>query len=161
MKLGPLLCSADGFIATRERILPDAFTDALYPSNAEAPLRPPAKWKVCCISIASLFLVVYPVSLHLPRVLHRMGVESEYAKTPILVAINEFVNIYALNPLLTRIVGHWLLEPRPDYIDTQPWKFLDQGFGTGRGSNWARLAFIFIFFYLPLLMLWADKERHF
>lgn len=158
VKLAPLLYSSDGFITAKDRTLPDAFTDALYPSNAEAPLRPPAKWKIVCITVASLFLVVFPTSLHLPRVLARMGVVNVYAQTPILVSISVFINTYALNPLVTRIVGHWLLQPRSSLMDIQPWKFFDQGFGISRWSNWGRLAFA-LAYYVPLLITWASNNN--
>lgn len=158
IKLQPLLLhSTNLYAAVQDRLLPDAFTDALYPSNAGAPLRPPAKWKVCCITIASLFLCVYPVGLHLPRVLDRMGITNQYGKIPFLVAINVFLNTYAMNPLLMSLVGHWLSQPRPAFYDVQPWKFFEQGFGAGPWSQPLRLVFSLLF-YGPLILAWALQQ---
>eukprot|EP00327_Prymnesium_parvum_P039425 CAMPEP_0195644738 /NCGR_PEP_ID=MMETSP0815-20121206/28556_1 /TAXON_ID=97485 /ORGANISM="Prymnesium parvum, Strain Texoma1" /LENGTH=201 /DNA_ID=CAMNT_0040787921 /DNA_START=1 /DNA_END=606 /DNA_ORIENTATION=- len=135
VKLQPMLYSADAYTAAQDRYLPDAFTDALYQSNAEAPLRPPPKWKVCCITVASLFLVVYPMSLHMPRVLSKMGIDNVYSQIPITAGMNVFLNTYAMNPLLMSLVGHWLARPRPAFSDTQPFKFFEQGFGPGRRAS--------------------------
>ena len=157
VKLQPLLYASDSYTAARDRILPDAFTDALYPSNTEAPLRPPPKWKVCVITVASLWLVVYPVGLHVPPVLVRMGVTNLYSQIPIISAINVFLNTYAMNPLLMTLVGHWFAQPRPTFVDAQPWKLLDQGFGTGRGTLLLRLL-VTIAYFLPLVLLWAVND---
>jgi len=129
-------------------------SDALYPANSEAPLRPPPKWKVCAITIASLFLVVYPVSLHVPDLLSKCGIKNTYGQIPITSAINVFLNTYTMNPLLMTVVGHWLAQPRPPFTDAQPWKLLDQGFGTSHCALALRFLLVFAYF-VPLLASWA------
>jgi len=154
VQLQPLLYATDLYTAAMDRVLPDAFTDALYPANSEAPLRPPPKWKVCAITIASLFLVVYPVSLHVPDLLSKCGIKNTYGQIPITSAINVFLNTYTMNPLLMTVVGHWLAQPRPPFTDAQPWKLLDQGFGTSHCALALRFLVV-VAYFVPLLASWA------
>ena len=155
VQLQPLLNAPDSVVAASSRILPDAFTDALVPSNTAAPLRPPQKWKVNVITILSLYAVISMTSPHLPGLVTKMGVVSTYGQITINSLVNVFLNTYVAVPLSTTIVGHWLAKPRPVWAGAQPWKYLDQGFPPG--ARLPRLV-VTLLFFAPLSVFWILNE---
>ena len=129
VRLAPLLYAPDKLSAASSRVLPDAFTDLFVAHNQTAPLRPPPKWKVVLLTSASLWCIVYPVGERVPPLLASWGVNNIYAQVSLTSFINVWANAYAIQPLLTRLVGaHWLSLPRPPTADNEPWRTLDQGF---------------------------------
>eukprot|EP00457_Paulinella_chromatophora_P003718 gb/GEZN01003726.1/.p1 GENE.gb/GEZN01003726.1/~~gb/GEZN01003726.1/.p1 ORF type:complete len:628 (+),score=69.94 gb/GEZN01003726.1/:101-1885(+) len=112
-----------------ERYLPDALTDILAPQN-KAPDRPPAKWKVHCLTTWGIFLVGWPVLSHIPSRLVELGVSNAYARTVVVTLINVSVNVYLLTPFLNNVVfPHWTqIARRQSHRMPMPWRVMDQGF---------------------------------
>ena len=107
------------------------------------------------LSSCSLWLVVYPIGLWAPGVLTSMGIHSPYAHIPLISLINVWLNGYAMLPLLTSIVGHWLSLPRPSVVEKQPWRTLDQGF------KWrSTKALIVLAYFVPTVTVWLLNELH-
>lgn len=108
------------------------------------------QWKVVVLSSASLWLVVYPVGLHVPQLLTQMGVASPYAQVPLTSLLNVWLNGYAMLPFLTSIFGHWFALPRSAVAERQPWKALDQGF-----KRRTTKALIVLAYFAPTVTAWV------
>jgi len=150
IKLEPLLYSSDTLTATRDRTLPDAFTDALAPSHSSAPLRPPPKWKVAALTCIALWLVIYVFGRHAEAEMVLLGVTDVHVRTALTSLVNVAFNVYVGVPLVMTVVGHWLERPRAPTMDTQPWKAFDQGLR----SQWSRLL-VTLAFFVPTITLWV------
>jgi antibiotic biosynthesis monooxygenase (ABM) superfamily enzyme len=142
----PMLGKPSQLEASRDRHLPDSFTDLFVEQSAAAPARPPPKWKIAMLTAIGLFFVVWPVSVHMPRHFERWGLESMEAQVFILSFINTFINVYGGAPFTMLIFGAWLKKPRPKTMN-QPWRLLDEGLK----SWWSQLFVTVLFFGACLL----------
>lgn len=135
-ELQPLLAAPDEVSASRDRQLPDAFTDVFVKQGNGVPAKPPPKWKVVVLTVMALFLTLWPLSVCMPRHFARWELSNKYGAMAVTTGITVFVNMYASAPFLTNLFGHWLRVPRPAYVyQIQPWKTIELGF-TGK---WAQL----------------------
>ena len=153
VQLQPLLRSPDLITATRDRVLPDAFTDIFVASNSSAPLRPPPKWKVVVLTTTALWLVIYLTGRHFDAWLIARGLTNKYVRTPVVSMWNVALVSYAGVPLVTTVVGHWLAKPRAAGLNSQPFKALDQGLR----SQWAR-SIVVACYFVPTIAFWVYNE---
>lgn len=123
LQLNPLLSATDKWTATKGRRLPDLFTD-MFASTDGAPLRHPPKWKIVILVTGSLWLVAtYNTT---PQILLARG-NNPYLVWLIAIYMNTFLETYIMTPLLKHVFEQWLVKPRPAYVQSQPWKFFDEG----------------------------------
>ena len=132
--------------ASRDRHLPDSFTDLFVEQSAAAPARPPPKWKIAMLTATGLFFVVWPVSVHMPRHFARWGLKNMVAQVFVLAFINTFINVYGAAPFTMLIFGAWLKKPRPKTMN-QPWRLLDEGL-----NSWYSQLFVTVLFFGACLL---------
>lgn len=137
----PMLAQPSQLEASRDRHLPDSFTDLFIEQGAAAPARPPAKWKIAMLTAVGLFFVVWPTSVNMPRHFARSGIKNKEVQILILSFMNTFINVYCGSPFAMLIFGAWLKKPRPKTMH-QPWRLLDEGFK----SWWSQFIVTVLFF---------------
>jgi len=92
-----------------------------------AAARPPPKWKLACVTYIGVFCAVFSVvEAGIPRVVSK-GVRHSFCTTTLLVqfCVVPFLS-WGVMPVLTRIFGKWLRQPRPVYT-WEPMRTLDEG----------------------------------
>lgn len=89
--------------------------------------RPPPKWKLALVTFVGVFSAVFSVAeAGIPRVISK-GVRHSYCTTTfgvLLCVVPPLV--FAVIPMLTRVLGCWLRQPRPVYT-SEPMRTLDAG----------------------------------
>eukprot|EP00041_Stephanoeca_diplocostata_P022520 m.538415 g.538415 ORF g.538415 m.538415 type:complete len:716 (-) comp22084_c0_seq4:89-2236(-) len=146
-KLQPYLAAEDEVTATRDRHLPDSFSDLLVEQGTKVPNRPPAKWKVVILTVGALFLVSWPLAAHMPKHFDRWGISQKELRMFVQIMMSTFINAFCMVPFFTNLFGHWLTAVRSDFVNYQPWKTLDRGLKW----IWWKVLVVAVFFVACLL----------
>lgn len=131
---------------------PETAVSSTHASRPRARRISPAQ-QVCLLIIPALFLVAWPCSSRLPQILSSWGLTHPVAQAPVANFVTVSLNAYVSLPLVTTVAGHWLARPRGTWVDTQPWKALDEGFR----SQWSRSIFVALLI-VPSSAVWIVNE---
>jgi len=155
-ELQPLLVQPDIVQIQRDRRLPDAFTDLLIQQGEAVPTLTPKKWKVWWLTLLGLFFVQLWTRDVMPYYYSQWGLDDAHERLRgfVAVLISTFLSSYVMIPLLLFLFSPWVRRKENENDTRQPWKMLNDGFG----SLWWN-AVLTIALYGGFVIAWIIRDN--
>jgi len=156
-ELQPWLVEPDVLQIRMDQELPDAFTEVLVRQGESVAKLPPLKWKVCWITTIALFISITWVEHFMEHYYEFWGLNEMHPRIKAIVssALNVFVNVYILVPLMLFFFDYWLKRKEVETIVTkEPWRTLNDGFQ----SIWWKALLVFAY-YGGFVIAWIVRSQ--